>query len=155
MCDKTGFEKAIFFVDSFLSVSFNFLPYMRNLHRRFTEATRFLGKLVSVNICRPQGSKHPRFGFVYQLNYGSIPGTLSPDEEELDAYVLGVDRPLSKFRGRCVAVIRRVNDSDDKLIVVPKGAKAPTDEEIRKVTEFQEKYFKSTIIRGDASEGYS
>jgi inorganic pyrophosphatase len=39
--------------------------------------------------------------------------------EELDAYILGVFEPLEVFRGKCIAVINRLNDNDDKLIVVP------------------------------------
>jgi inorganic pyrophosphatase len=37
----------------------------------------------------------------------------------LDAYVLGVLEPLDEFTGRCIAIIHRINDNDDKLIVVP------------------------------------
>ena len=40
----------------------------------------------------------------------------------------------------------KVNDDDDKLVVVPEG-KNYTDEEIRVLTEFQERFFTSEIIR--------
>jgi len=49
-------------------------------------ATRYLGQFVQVKIDRPLGTKHPRHGFWYCLNYGFIPGTAAPDGEELDAY---------------------------------------------------------------------
>ena len=71
---------------------------------------------------------------------------MSGDGEELDAYVLGIDKPLEEFEGKCLAVIHRINDDDDKLIIVPEGIDY-SDEEIRKLTEFQEKYFESEIIR--------
>ena len=45
---------------------------------------------------RPLGSKHPKHGFEYLTNYGYIPDTISGDGEELDAYVLGVDKPLTE-----------------------------------------------------------
>ena len=45
--------------------------------------------------------------------------SLSPDGEEFDAYILGVDKPLDQFEGICIAVIHRLNDKDDKLVVVP------------------------------------
>ena len=43
-------------------------------------------------------------------------------------------------------MIHRTNDNVDKLIVVPEG-KEISDEEIRKLTHFQEQYFESEIIR--------
>ena len=46
---------------------------------------------------RPLGTKHPKHGFVYEVNYGYIPNTVSGDGEELDAYVLGIDKPLKEF----------------------------------------------------------
>lgn len=107
---------------------------------------KYLGKLVKVKIDRPLGSKHPKHTFVYELNYGFIPNTLAPDGEELDAYVLGVNKPINEFEGTCIAIIHRTNDNDDKLIVVPEG-KAFSDEEIVASTAFQERYFQSEIIR--------
>src|SRR3989344_8215459 len=84
-------------------------------------AIRFLGKYVSIRIDRSLGIKHPRHGFIYPLNYGYIPNTKAPDGSEVDAYVLGVFEPVKIFRGKCIAVIHRTNDEDDKLIVVPNG----------------------------------
>ena len=75
--------------------------------------------LVEVKIDRPMGSKHPKYGFIYPVNYGYVPNTISGDGEELDCYVLGVFEPLDKFKGKCIAVIHRINDNDDKLIIVP------------------------------------
>lgn len=111
-----------------------------------TDAASFLNHLVDVVIDRPLGSTHPKFGFSYPINYGFIPNTQSPDGEELDAYVLGVDQPIKTFHGRCIAVIHRTNDDDDKLIVVPDGQQM-TDEQIRQATHFQEQYFQSHVIR--------
>lgn len=77
----------------------------------------FLGKVVDVEIDRPLGSKHPRHGYIYPVNYGFIPGTKAPDGGELDVYVLGEPKPLQKFSGKCIAIIHRTDDDDDKLIV--------------------------------------
>ena len=106
----------------------------------------YIGKIVHVKMDRPLGSKHPKHGFVYEVNYGFIPNTVSGDGEELDAYVLGVDTPLDEFDGRVIAMIHRTNDDDDKLIVVPDGTNL-TDDEIRKLTNFQEQWFESVIVR--------
>ena len=95
---------------------------------------------------RPLGSRHPEWGFVYPVNYGSLPGIAAPDGDELDAYLLGVLKPVSTFTGRCIAVIRRLDDEDDKLVVVPAGVNL-TDVEIRKLTDFQERFFESVIVR--------
>jgi len=110
-------------------------------------ARNFLGKTVTVKIDRPIGSKHPDFPeSKYLCNYGFIPDTKAPDGEELDAYVLGVSEPLDSFRGSCIALIHRIDDDDDKLVVVPKGLKL-SDEEIYESVNFSEKWFNSEIIR--------
>lgn len=105
----------------------------------------YLGKIVNVKMDRPLGSKHPKHGFVYPVNYGYIPNTVSGDGEELDAYVLGVHEPLNDFEGKVVAIIHRTNDDDDKLVVMPKD-KNYTDAQIEALTEFQEQWFEHIII---------
>ena len=74
------------------------------------------------------------------------PHTISGDGEELDAYIVGVFEPVEEFEGRVIAIIHRTNDDDDKLIVAPKGVDY-SDDAIRALTEFQERFFKSVIIR--------
>ncbi len=106
----------------------------------------YLGKEVVVKIDRSLGSKHPKHGFIYMLNYGYIPDTMSPDGEELDAYVVGVFESIEEFVGKVIAIIHRTNDNDDKLVVAPKD-KDYSDEAIKALTEFQERYFESVIIK--------
>lgn len=109
-------------------------------------ATDYLGKNVSIVIDRKLGTKHPKRGFIYMVNYGYVPNTVSGDGEELDAYLLGVFEPIEEFLGKVIAVIHRTNDDDDKLVVVPNDREY-SDEAIRALTEFQEQYFESVIIR--------
>ena len=109
-------------------------------------AIDFLGKDVKVTIDRQLGTKHPKHGFMYMLNYGFIPNTISGDGEELDAYVLGEFEPVSFSEGKVIAVIHRTNDDDDKL-VVSKNGKDYSDEAIKALTEFQERFFESIIIK--------
>jgi inorganic pyrophosphatase len=111
------------------------------------KATDYLFKTVKVKIDRHLGSKHPKHGFVYEVNYGFIPDTTSGDGEELDAYVLGVNKPIQEFEGKCIAIIHRTNDDDDKLVVVTPEMENITAEEIKKMVNFQEQYFISQIIR--------
>ena len=106
----------------------------------------YLGKIVNVKMDRKLGSIHPKHGFVYPVNYGYIPGTVSGDGEELDAYVLGEHMPLDELTGRVIAIIHRTNDDDDKLVVMKDGRNY-TDDQIRALTQFQEQYFKSEILR--------
>ena len=106
----------------------------------------YLNKTIEVKIDRPLGSKHPKHSFIYPVNYGYIPNTISGDGEELDCYVLGTYEPLETFKGKCIAIIHRLNDNDDKLIIVPEN-KSFSNNEIRVLTEFQEQYFKSEILR--------
>lgn len=107
---------------------------------------KYLGKIVEVKMDRVMGSKHPKHGFIYPVNYGYIPNTISGDGEELDAYVLGVFEPVENFKGEVIAIIHRINDNDDKLVVVPEN-KNYTDQQIRALTEFQEQWFESEIVR--------
>lgn len=109
-------------------------------------AKQFLGKIVSAKIDRPIGSVHPTHGFVYMVNYGFIPNTMAPDGEEVDVYVLGVFEPLEKFTGKCIAIIHRTNDNDDKVVIVPEGADYD-GKQILALTEFQERFFKSKVIK--------
>ena len=107
---------------------------------------RYIGKNVAVKIDRPFGSKHPKHGFIYPVNYGFVPGTVSGDGEELDCYVLGVFEPIETFSGKCIAIIHRTDDDDDKLVIVPED-KEYSDSAIDALTEFQERFFSHVIIR--------
>lgn len=127
-------------------IDFGIEEYNEAIKKQQRESYRYIGQNVKTIIDRPLNSKHPKHGFIYPINYGYIPNTISGDGEELDCYILGVEEPLNEFEGKCIAVIHRTNDDDDKLIVVPEG-KEISDEEIRKLTYFQEQYFESEIIR--------
>ncbi len=105
-----------------------------------------LGKKVKVIIDRPLGTCHPKHkDLVYPVNYGYTEGIIAPDGEEQDAYVLGVSEPVSGFEGRIIAVIKRVDDIEEKWVVAPENITF-TKEDIMKQVEFQEKYFKTEII---------
>ena len=108
--------------------------------------TNFLNKIITAKIDKPIGSNHSKYGFIYPVNYGFIPNTLSENGEKLDCYILGIHDSLEFFTGKCIAIIHRFNNNDDKLILAPENRNF-TDNEINVLTEFQEKYFKSTIIR--------
>ena len=106
----------------------------------------YLNKNVKVIINRKMGSRHPKYGFIYLVNYGYLPNTISDDGEELDCYVLGVFEAVNEFEGKCIAIIHRLNDNDEKLIVVPNNREF-SNKEIEALTEFQERFFESEIKR--------
>ncbi len=108
-------------------------------------ARQFLSKEVEVVFDRPLGSKHPKHGYAYEVNYGYVPGVMAPDGEDLDAYFLGGDQPLERAAGECIAIVHRLKDDDDKLVVAPHGVRM-TSEEIERSVSFQEKWFEHEIV---------
>lgn len=105
-----------------------------------------IGEKVKVIIDRPLGTYHPKHKDIfYTVNYGYVEGVIASNGEEQDAYVLGVDKPLKEFEGVILAIVHRINDVEDKWIVVPEGI-IFSQEEIIKQVEFQEKFFNFEII---------
>jgi len=101
---------------------------------------------VTVFMDRPLGSVHPDYpNFIYPVNYGYIPDLISPDGEEQDAYVLGVNTPLESFSGERIAVIHREDDVETKWVVVPAGLRLSA-EQIMEQVHFQERFFHSHVV---------
>lgn len=109
-------------------------------------AKQFLGKEVEVVFDRPLGSQHPKHGFTYEVNYGYLEGVKAPDGEDLDAYYLGTDQSLQKARGIVKAIIHRLDNDDDKLVVMPQHV-LMSDDEIEKAVNFQEQWFGHEVLR--------
>ena len=108
------------------------------------ELIKLINKKIKVYIDRPIGFNHE--GIIYEQNYGYIKELIALDGEYQDAYVIGVNKPLKVFNGKVIAIINRINDNEDKLIVCEED-KDYTLEEIKKYIDFQEKYFKYKIIK--------
>ncbi len=105
-----------------------------------------LGKKVTVTVDRMIGTHHPKHpNIVYPINYGYIDGTMAPDGEEQDAYIIGIDEPVASFLGIVIAIVHRFDDIEEKWVVAPEGTNF-SKEEIWEKIQFQEKYFKSEII---------
>ena len=102
-----------------------------------------LGQPLHLEIDRPIGHLHK--GMVYPINYGYVPGMLAGDGEAQDAYVLGVDAPLSSFDGWVIGAVCRKNDVEDKLVVAPEGVEFHQGQ-IAQAVQFQEQYFDTSII---------
>lgn len=106
-----------------------------------------LGKEVTVYVDRELGSVHPKYqNIVYPINYGYIKELTACDGDYQDVYLLGIDEPVKIAVGKVYAVVERENDIEDKLIVVV-GEYKYTIEEMVELISFQEKYFKSKIVK--------
>ncbi len=107
--------------------------------------SNYLGKEVQATIDRPMGSKHPKHGFIYPINYGFIPDTKAWDGREIDVFILGVFEPVETFEWVCIGYIHRKDDVEAKLVAAPKW-KSYTKEQVEALVEFQEQWFDSEAI---------
>jgi inorganic pyrophosphatase len=105
---------------------------------------QYLGKKVAIVIDQPYGTYYKNA--LYTSNYGYVPNTVAPDGMGLDAYFLGPEEPLKEAEGFCIAIVHRLEDDDDKLILVPEGVTL-TDKEIDEAVNFRENFFEHTIVR--------
>ena len=104
-----------------------------------------IGSIVNVIVDRPLGTYHPKYkDLYYPVNYGYIEGIKASDGEEQDAYVLGIDEHVKEFVGKVIAIIHRINDVEDKWVVVPKNLTLFKSEIMNQVA-FQEQYFEIEI----------
>lgn len=106
----------------------------------------YLGKTVDIKIDRPIGCVHKKekYSLTYPINYGYIPSVIGGDGEELDVYLLGVDKPVTEYRAKIIGIAHRENDIEDKLIAAPVGLNF-TKEEIEQAINFQEQYYETHI----------
>ena len=122
----------------------------RSIYPEDIGMNRIIGSYVHVVIDRPLGSAHPEHpGLIYGVNYGYIPGVIAPDGEEQDAYVLGPDRPLNEFSGIITAILVRDDDTETKWIVEQENAARLSDREILSAVHFQERFFRTRLLRYD------
>lgn len=113
------------------------------MQTRRSRMQALLGTTVHVVIDRPIGYLHG--DILYPVNYGYIPGMEGGDGEEQDAYILGIDTPLTEFDGMVIGAVMRKNDCEDKLVVAPKGMELHQGQ-IAEAVRFQEQYFDTCII---------
>lgn len=108
------------------------------------DSREYLGKELYIKIDRPLGSIHPKYDYIYLVNYEYVPDTISGGGEELDAYLLGVFEPVIEAKGKVIAILHRTNDD---ILILSGNEKNYTNEQIDALTEFQEKYFEHVYIR--------
>lgn len=106
----------------------------------------YLGKMVDIKIDRPIGFVHKKekYNLTYPINYGYIPDVLGGDGEELDVYLLGVDKPVNEYHARVIGIVHRENDVEDKLIAAPENV-IFNQAQIAEAIHFQEQYYKTGV----------
>lgn len=108
---------------------------------------KLIGRTFTIIIDRPLGSTHPNYpNIIYPINYGYIPNSLAGDNMEQDVYLLGIDTPVETFTGVVIAILKRSDDVENKLVMTPAGVDF-SNEEILVRTYFQEQYFQTTVHR--------
>lgn len=114
------------------------------------EMKSLIGKELDAIITRPIGTVHPRYkDIIYEVNYGILKDYELKDNKELKTYIVGESMPTSQngiYHGKVLAILHRLNDDNDRIIIAPIG-RTLSDDEIISKTEFAEQYFVSEIIR--------
>ena len=103
-----------------------------------------LGKKVIVTVDRKINSMH--HDIIYELNYGYIEEMTALDGDSQDAYIINETELFDVFEGYVVAIIKRLDDVEDKLVV----SKTKDDvnlKDIERQVSFQERFFKHIIIK--------
>ncbi len=102
------------------------------------------GQSSHMAIDRPIGYRHPS-GIVYLPHYGYLPRITGGDNEEQDAYLLHVTKPIAEATAYAVVLILREDDCEDKLVLSPEK-RIHTVDKIEEAVQFQEQYFRHTIL---------
>ncbi|MFP3385651.1 inorganic diphosphatase [Tritonibacter sp. SIMBA_163] len=113
--------------------------------KELKDYTDLIGRRLHVMIDRPMGTAHPRFPqTTYPLNYGFVPEIFAGDGYEVDAYIVGETTPVEACTGKCLAVVERLDDDENKLIVSTGPTELAADK-LYGFVRFQEDYFDTRI----------
>ena len=104
---------------------------------------KYLGRDLNVIITNQIGSIDNKDNFIYPVNYGY----LKDIDKKIDVYILGIYNQLKIFNGKCIGIIKKIND-DGKLIVTDNN-KYYSDSQIEALIEFKEKNSNYLLIRNN------
>ncbi len=146
ICGEIAFDRCPTDAETVLAVRARINELIELQLSRRTLRKKYLGKKVKIKIDRPIGYIHKKGKktLVYPINYGYIEGVLGGDGEELDVFLVGVDKPVTEATCRIVGIVRRADDVEDKLIGAPDGVSF-NQEELESAVHFQEKCYDSHI----------
>ena len=105
------------------------------------EELSLIGKDVHMVITTFIGSNNK--GSVYPVNYGYI----KYNDKIIKGYLLGIYDKVLVYDGKCVGIIKRIDDNN-QVIVVPKD-KNYSDEQIEALIDFKEREYNHFIIRNN------
>jgi inorganic pyrophosphatase len=118
-----------------------------SVNQHLSELLDLIGKKVSVQVDRPIGTPHPmNVNFIYPINFGQTSDVKGITGNNIDVYIMGIEKPCKKFKGICVAVIYPPKNKGFRLIVAPEGQQY-SYQEMHHAVDFQERFFKSRILR--------
>ncbi|MBB5173303.1 inorganic pyrophosphatase [Texcoconibacillus texcoconensis] len=83
---------------------------------------KYLRKSVQVIVDRPLGTVDPNTNRELPINIGTLPGTVTIDNSEVNAYILGVSKPLTFFSGTVIALVQRSNHPSTEIVVASEQA---------------------------------
>ena len=106
----------------------------------------WLGRRITVEIDRPSAaSTRPRTTSRTPSTTASSPDTLAPDGHPIDVYVLDAGEPLERCEATVIAIVRRRDDVEDKLVAVRGETRAWDAPAILAAVDFQERFFDSWV----------
>lgn len=94
----------------------------------FWDKIDMLVESCEIVIDRPKGSRHPRYNYIYELDYGYLKDTSSPDGAGIDVWHGSLPQTKCSAVVCTVDVIKR--ESEIKLLI------GCTDEEMKTVLRF-------------------
>jgi len=100
----------------------------------------YIGQTVNIIIDSHMGTKHPKLGYYFPINFGHI------ENSKMEAFVMGVFKPIQRFTGTVIAILTENSESEIFLVVAPDG-KTYTDEAILAITEFRNNIFDVVVMR--------
>lgn len=104
-----------------------------NIEANTINLEEYLGKKVKIKISHKIGSKDLNSGFIYPVNCGYTPELVGCDGKKIEAYLLGVFKPVEEYEGRLIGII--CSENGRKKIAV--AAKPYSKEQIIALIEFQ------------------
>lgn len=105
---------------------------------------KIIDKMIAshnIIIDRAKGTAHPKWGWIYETDYGYLDGTSSADSDGIDVWVGTAPNPVASAVICIVDALQ--NDSEIKILI------GCTEEEIEKIYAFHNKFesMKGILIR--------
>lgn len=125
---------------------FNEEDYIDAINLEKASAYEFIDKTVRIEISKTKPQKVNKLQNIYPINCGYVPDVLDGDGKKIECYIVGIDKQINEFTGKCIAVLHKFDNTEDKLIVAPNDQNY-SDNQIRDILKFQEKNYLNEIIR--------